>query len=137
MQEIRGNEGGDTDRGGCVALIYALVAERLSIHYEHERWLSQSQGTSLAAEWLSRSKRQLPLALRKRLSDLSDELARQIASTTSRDAGLYVAHEMQESLDSRYQSEIGQSIMAECERAFDEEWPTTATRVGRHDPNGA
>lgn len=124
MQEIRGNDGDDTDRGGCVALIYALVAERLSIHYEHGQWLSQSQGTTLTADWLSRSKRQLPLALRKRLSDLSDRLARQIASTTSRDAGLYVAHEMQESLDPRYQSEIGQSIMAECERAFDEEWPT-------------
>ena len=123
MQEIKGNEGDDTDRGGCVALIYALVAERLSIHYEHGQWLSQSQGTTLAADWLSRSKRQLPLALRKRLSDLSDQLARQIASTTSRDAGLYIAHEMQESLDPRYQSEIGQSIMAECERAFDEEWP--------------
>lgn len=123
MQEIRGNEGDDMDRGGCVALIYALVAERLSVHYEHGQWLSQSQGTTLAAEWLSRSKRQLPLALRKRLSDLSDQLARQIAETTSRDAGLYITHEMQESLDTRYQSEIGQSIMTECERAFDEEWP--------------
>lgn len=137
MQKIRGSEGDDTDRGGCVALIYALVAERLSVHYEHGQWLSQSQGATLAAEWLSRSKRQLPLALRKHLSDQSDRLARQIASTTSRDAGLYVAHEMQESLDPRYQSEIGQSIMAECERAFDEEWPATATGSGRHDPNGA
>ena len=123
MQEIRGNEGDDMDRGGCVALIYALVAERLSVHYEHGQWLSQSQGATLAAEWLSRSKRQLPLALRKRLSDLSDQLARQIASTTSRDAGLYVAHEMQESLDPRYQSEIGLSIMAECERVYDEAPP--------------
>jgi hypothetical protein len=137
MQKIRGDEMDDPDRGGCVALIYALVAERLSVHYEHGQWLSQSQGATLAAEWLSRSRRQLPPALRKRLSDLSDELARQIASTASRDAGLYIAHEMQESLDPRYQSEIGQSIMAECERAFDEEWPATAAGSGRHDPNGA
>jgi hypothetical protein len=111
------------DRGGCVALIYALVAERLSVHYEHGQWLNQSQGATLAADWLSRTKRQLPLALRKRLSDLSDQLARQITSTTSRDTGLYITHEMQESLDTRYESEIGQSIMVECERAFDEEWP--------------
>lgn len=121
MQEIRRNEG--DDRGGCVALIYALVAERLSVHYEHGQWLSPSQGATLAAEWLSRSKRQLPLAQRKRLSDLSDQLARQIASTTSRDAGLFIAHEMQESLDPRYQSEVGQSIMAECERVYDEAPP--------------
>lgn len=108
-----------TDRGQCVALIYALVAERLSVHYEHGQWITQAQGATLAAEWLARSKRSLPLATRKHLSDLSDQLARQIASTTSRDAGLYITHEMQESLDPRHESEIGQSIMAECERIFD------------------
>lgn len=111
------------DRGACVALIYALAAERLSAYYEHGQWLNQSQGATLAADWLSRSKRNLPLAMRKRLSDLSDQLARQIASTTSRDAGLYITHEMQESLDPRYESEIGLSIMTECESLFDAEWP--------------
>ncbi|HEX5363527.1 MAG TPA: hypothetical protein VFW59_04610 [Gallionella sp.] len=114
---------GAPDRGGCVALIYALAAERLSVHYEHGQWLNSSQGATLAADWLSRSKRSLPLAERRRLSDLSDRLARQIASTTSRDAGLYIAHEMQESLDPRYQSEVGLAIMAECESLFDEEPP--------------
>ncbi len=109
-----------TDRGACIALIYALVAERLSAHYEHGQWLTQAQGATLAADWLARSKRSLSLAERKHLSDLSDQLARQIATTTSRDAGLYIAHEMQESLDPRHESEIGQSIMAECERVFDE-----------------
>lgn len=112
-----------TDRGNCVALIYALVAERLSAHYEHGQWLTHAQGATLAAEWLARSKRRLPLAERKYLSDLSDQLARQITTTTSRDAGLYIAHEMQESLDPRHESEIGQSIMAECERIFDSESP--------------
>lgn len=111
------------DRGACVALIYALAAERLSAHYEHGQWLTPSQGATLAADWLSRSKRNLPLAQRKCLSDLSDQLARQIASTTSRDAGLYITHEMQESLDPRYQSEIGLTIMAECESLLDAEWP--------------
>lgn len=112
-----------TDRGACIALIYALVAERLSAHYEHGQWLTQAQGATLAAEWLARSKRSMPLAGRKHLSDLSDRLARQIATTTSRDAGLYITHEMQESLDPRHESEIGQSIMAECERLFDSESP--------------
>ena len=109
-----------TDRGGCVALIYALVAERLSVFYEHGIWITQAQGATLAADWLSRSKRNMPMAQRRHLSDLSDQLARQIAATISREAGLHISHEMQESLDSRYQSEIGQSIMVECERIFDE-----------------
>lgn len=108
------------DRGQCVALIYALVAERLAIHYEHGQWLTPAQGATLAADWLARSKRSLPLAGRRHLSDLSDQIARQIAKSTSRDAGLYIAHELQESLDSRYHSEIGQSIMAECAQAYDE-----------------
>lgn len=112
-----------TDRGNCVALIYALVAERLSVHYEHGHWITQTQGATLAAEWLARTKRSMPLAMRKHLSDLSDRLAKQIASTSSRDAGLYITHEMQESLDTRHESEIGQAIMVECERIFDETLP--------------
>ncbi len=34
-----------------------------------------------------------------------------------------ISHEMQESLAPRYQSEIGQSIMIECEIFFDDELP--------------
>jgi hypothetical protein len=112
-----------TEHGVYVALIFALVAERLSIYYEHSQWLTQAQGATLAADWLSRSKRNFPLAQRRHLSDLSDQLARQIAASTSREAGLYISHEMQESLDPRYQSEIGKSIMIECERMLDAESP--------------
>ncbi len=112
-----------TERGVCVALIYALVAERLSVYYEHDLWMTRAQGATLATNWLSRSKRSMPMDMRKQLSDLSDQLARQIAATTSRETGLYLSHEMQESLDVRYQSEIGQTIMVECERIFDEEMP--------------
>ena len=112
-----------TDRGVCVALIYALVAERLSIYYEHEIWMTRAQGATLAIDWLSRSKRNMPVEMRRHLSDLSEQLARQITTTTSREAGLYLSHEMQESLDPRHQSEIGQSIMLECERIFDNELP--------------
>lgn len=109
-----------SERGVLVALIFALVAERLQLYYEHGQWLTQAQGATLAADWLSRSKRKLPLDQRKHLSGLSDQLARQIADTTSREAGLYVSHELQEALDPRYQSEFAQSIMAECERMLDE-----------------
>jgi hypothetical protein len=46
-------------------------------------------------------------------------LARQIAGTLSREAGLYTAHEMMESLDPNYQSDIARSLMLECERMLD------------------
>lgn len=110
-----------TDRGARIALIFALVAERLSVFYEHAQWLTEAQGASLAAEWLARSKRDLPLRERKHLSALSDQLARQMEGALSREAGLYTAHEMLESLDANYHSgsEIAQSLMLECERVLD------------------
>ncbi|MDQ5879025.1 MAG: hypothetical protein QG638_1759 [Pseudomonadota bacterium] len=110
-----------TARGTRIALIFALVAERLTIYYEHGQWLTEAQGASLAADWLNRTKRSLPLADRKHLSALSDGLARQIAESLSREAGLYTAHEMQESLDANYPSEIGSALMLECEHALDSE----------------
>lgn len=108
-----------TDRGTNVALIFALVAERLSVFYEHHLWLTKAQGANLSADWLARNKRSLPLDIRRHLSELSDQLARQIAGTLSRESGLYTAHEMMESLDPNYQSEIARSLMLECERILD------------------
>jgi hypothetical protein len=108
-----------SERGTRVALIFALAAERLTAYYEHGQWLTDAQGASLAADWLSRSKRSLPLAERRLLSGLSDQLARQIAGTLSREAGLYTAHEMMESLDPRHHSELAVSLLAECERLLD------------------
>jgi hypothetical protein len=110
----------EVERGVLVALIFALVAERLSVYYEHGQWFTRAQGATLAADWLARSKQKLSLAQRQHLSDLSDQLARQIADSTSREAGLYVSHELQEALDPRYHSEVGESIMVECERLLDE-----------------
>ena len=110
-----------SERGTQIALIYALVAERLTTFYEHGQWPTQSQGASMAADWLARSRRSLPLADRRRLSDLSDQLARQIGDSLSREAGLYTAHEMMESLDPNYHSDIGKSMMIECERLLDGE----------------
>lgn len=110
----------EVERGVLAALIFALVAERLSVYYEHGQWFTRVQGATLAADWLTRSKRQLPLAQRQHLSELSDQVARQIAESTSREAGLYVSHELQEALDHRYHSEVGESVMAECVRILDE-----------------
>lgn len=106
-----------SERGVRVALIFALVAERLSIFYEHGQWLTEAQGARLAADWLARSHRDLPLKERKRLSDLSDQMAREIEGSLSREAGLFTAHEMMESLDPNYHagSQIAQSLMRECE----------------------
>jgi hypothetical protein len=108
-----------TPRGMRVALIFALAAERLTAFYEHGQWLTEAQGASLAADWLYRSKNTLPLAERRQLSSFSDQLARQIQGSLSREAGMYTAHEMMESLDPNHQSDIAESLMAECERLLD------------------
>ncbi|MFC5303240.1 hypothetical protein [Azospira restricta] len=108
-----------SERGTRVALIFALVAERLNTFYEHGQWLTEAQGATLAADWLARSQRSLPLAERRRLSALSDELARSIAGGLSREAGLHTAHELTEALDPNYRSELAEFFMAECERMLD------------------
>lgn len=108
-----------TDRGRRIALIFALAAERLSAFYEYGQWLTDTQGATLAADWLGRSKLSLPLAERKQLSALSDGLARQIAATLSREAGLFTAHEMMQALDPNHQSVVAESLMLECERLLD------------------
>jgi hypothetical protein len=108
-----------TERGMRIALIFALAAERLTAFYEYGQWLTEAQGASLAADWLSRSKNKMPLNERRQLSALSDQLARQIESSLSREAGMYTAHEMMESLDPNHHSEIAESLMVECERLLD------------------
>lgn len=109
-----------TDRGVQVALIFALSAQRLSAFYELGQWMSEAQGASLAAEWLHRTRRNLPVEQRKHLSALSDRLAREIADSLSREAGLFAAHEMMEALDPNYQSPLAQTLMAACEQMLDE-----------------
>ncbi|TDF66877.1 hypothetical protein [Cupriavidus sp. L7L] len=102
------------------ALLFALTAERLSAYYEHRKWMTDAQGATLAAEWLSRSRLQLPLSERRLLSELSDQFARQLAETLSREAGLYAAHEMMEALDPNYQSAFAHDMLDECERLLRE-----------------
>ena len=110
-----------TPRGLRVALLFALAAHNLSGYYEHGQWLTDAQGASLAADWLARSKNALSLAERRQLAALSDQLARQIAETLSREAGLYAAHEMMEALDPNYHSELAQAILTECGNLLDGE----------------
>ena len=107
------------ERGTRLALMFALVAERLTAYYEHGEWLTLAQGATLAGDWLARSRRALPLPERRRLSELSDEMARAIAGTLSREAGLYTAHAMMQALDPNHVSELAPSLMAECERLLD------------------
>lgn len=108
-----------SERGIRVALIFALAAERLSAFYDHGQWFTEAQGATLAADWLSRSKRQIPLPERRTLSALSDTLARQVQGSVSREAGLYITHEMMEALDPNYESDTARTLMAECERLLD------------------
>ena len=103
------------------ALLFALAAERLSAYYEHGQWMTLAQGSSLAAQWLSRSKLELPLSERRLLSDLSDQFARHLAATLSHQAGQYTAHEMMESLDPRYRSQVAFDLLDECERLLREQ----------------
>ncbi len=103
------------------ALLFALTAERLSAYYEHRQWMTDAQGATLAGLWLSRSKLQLALAERRLLSELSDNFARQLADTLSREAGLYASHEMMEALDPNYQSAFAHDILDECERLLREQ----------------
>ena len=102
------------------ALLFALTAERLSNYYEHDQWMTVAQGATVAALWLTRAKRTLPLPERRLLSELSDDFARKLAGSLSHQAGQYTAHEMMEALDPRYTSTVASDLMEECERLLRE-----------------
>jgi hypothetical protein len=125
--EFSQRQGTQSGFGMSAALIYALVAHRLSAFYDEGHWMTQAQGATLSNEWLMRSKLGMPLVQRKRLSDLSDKVATQIRNALSREAGLHTAHELMESLDPRYVSEIGNAIMDECVRVLQEDEASSET----------
>ena len=101
-------------------LLFALVAERLAMYYEHGQWMTVAQGASLAAQWLHRAELQLPLTERRALSDVSDDFARQTAAGLSQQAGLFTAHDMMEALEPRYQSATSADLLDECARLLRE-----------------
>lgn len=100
--------------GVRAAVVYALVAHRLSMFYDNGYWMTSAQGATLCSEWLLEAGHNISLAERKFLSEVSDQVATQIKTTLTRQAGLYMAHELMESLDPRYVSEIGATVMDEC-----------------------
>lgn len=106
------------DIGKCAGVIFALVAHRLANHYEHGHWMTQAQAATMCNDWLLRAKLNMPLKARKCLADLSDQVASQIRDSLSREAGLFITHELMESLDPRYISETSPAIMDECVRVF-------------------
>lgn len=106
------------ETGPRVAAMYALVAHRLSTYYDHGHWLTRAQAAALCAEWLPRSRLVLSRVEREQLADLSDTIARQVREGLSREAGLWAAHELMESLDPRHVSEFGASVMAACVAAL-------------------
>jgi len=128
----------DQDRGTSIALIYALLGEQLGAFYEHGKWITIAQGATLAGEWLARSKRKMSVAHRRKLSACSDQIARTTAESVSREAGLHIAHEIQESLDPNHESDICKLFMAECERVLDESDGGSAAEVtkARTDESG-
>ena len=89
-------------------------------HTENPFRTKAGQASQQAAEWLQRSRRSLPQEERLHLADLAQALVMQISSSVSREAGLYISHEMMEALDPKYQSELAASLMQECERLLDQ-----------------
>lgn len=97
-------------------LMFALAAERLWAFYEHGQWMTDAQASTLAAGWMARRGLQLPADEKKCLAALSDDFARTLAGSLSREAGLYTAHDMMEALDPNHQSALSADMRAECER---------------------
>lgn len=106
----------NASEGVRAALLFALVSDRLNAYYDTGRWPGECKGTQRAADWADRAGRAIPGRELRCLVAESDRLARDIEGALSREAGLCTAHEMNESLDPNYQSEIGQSLMDECRR---------------------
>lgn len=106
--------------GSRAALLFALVAQRLHAYYEHGQEFTPARGATLVADWLARTGRNLPLEARLRLARLSDDMARTMRGSLSREAGLYTAHEMMEALDPNHHSELAETMMKACARLLEE-----------------
>ncbi|QDQ25429.1 hypothetical protein FNU76_03135 [Chitinimonas arctica] len=103
------------------SLLFALSAERLTLFYQHDDWISDTQAITLAQLWLERAQFRLSAAELRRVAMLSDGFARKLASSLSREAGLYTAHDMQEALDPRHDSPLASQLREECARLDDEQ----------------
>ena len=102
------------------ALLFALTAERLAVFYEHAQWPADTTAADAANVWLFRKDLVAQPKLIRAIATLSDQFARTLASSLSREAGLYTSHEMNQSLDPNYQSQVAMDLMEECERLLRE-----------------
>jgi hypothetical protein len=102
------------------ALLFALTSERLGVYYEHGIWPDDRRALDTAAVWLMRQNVSAPQRLIKELATLSGQFAHTLAESLSREAGLYMAHEMNQSLDPNYQSPVAMDLLEECARLLRE-----------------
>lgn len=96
-------------------LLFALTAERLSAYYEYAAWMSDSQAVQLTNLWLSRTRIALTLAEKRQFAEMSDAFARELSESVSREAGLFISHELMQALDPDYQSAIAIDVMNDCD----------------------
>lgn len=94
--------------------MFALVAERLTQFYDHGQWPGDGRMRQLALEWLVRAKMKIDSPWLRELVAASGDMARNVAASLSREAGLQTAHEMGEALDPNYQSPVAGLMMEQC-----------------------
>ena len=92
-------------------LLFALTAERLAAYYEYAAWMSDVQAVQLTNIWLTRTRVALTLAEKRQFAELSDAFARELSDSVSREAGLFISHELMQALDPDYQSAIAIDVM--------------------------
>lgn len=109
-----------TPVGQQAAIVFALVGHQLTTFYDEGCFFSAPQGATLAAEWLARSrKKPMPLSERNRLSAVALDVARQTTQTVTPETGRLIVHEIMESLDVRYRSDVADQIMNLCVAQLD------------------
>ncbi|RKP46605.1 hypothetical protein [Pararobbsia silviterrae] len=96
-------------------LLFALTAERLSAYYEYAAWMTDAQAVQLTNIWLTRTRVMLTLGEKRAFAELSDRFARELADAVSREAGLFISHELMQALDPDYQSAIAIDVMNDCD----------------------
>lgn len=98
--------------------LFALLAERLNGYYKFQSVPNERRVIDAGSVWLSRQNKVMSFALKKTLSQLSKVMCEQIINTSSREAGLYIAHEMHQGLDPNQRSEVAESMLDSCAEAL-------------------
>ncbi|HTJ92170.1 MAG TPA: hypothetical protein VL424_03550 [Pararobbsia sp.] len=95
--------------------MFALTAERLAAYYEYAAWMTDAQAVQLTNLWLTRTRVVLTLGEKRQFAQMSDAFARELAQSVSREAGLFISHELMQALDPDYQSAIAIDVMNDCD----------------------